>query len=122
MDRVADAADAAAGADAAAAEPALRRARPDSDGEISTAELRKAVASLKKLDRDEDNVITREEAGVGGRGGRGGGDPAQMVDRWMENDANGDGKLSEDEVPEFMAQMIDRRPTPTATATLTATS
>ncbi|HMO64122.1 MAG TPA: EF-hand domain-containing protein, partial [Verrucomicrobiota bacterium] len=86
----------------------------DGDGQISTPELRRAVAALKTLDRDNDGIITREEAGIGrgGRGGPGGmGDPAQIVDRWMENDANGDGKLSEDEraeMPGFMAQALMR--------------
>ena len=80
----------------------------DSDGEITTAELRKAVAALRTLDRDEDGVITREEAGV--RGGRGGpGDPGQMVDRWMEMDADGDGQITPDELgemPEFVARQM----------------
>ncbi len=52
----------------------------------------------------------------GGGGGRGGDgpppgdrpafDPAQIVDRMMENDANGDGKLSPDEVPGRFAEQM----------------
>lgn len=41
----------------------------------------------------------------GGGGGRGGLNPAQFVERLMENDANGDGKLSRDELP---GQFADR--------------
>jgi Ca2+-binding EF-hand superfamily protein len=75
------------------------------DGEISEAELKKAVTALKKLDADSDGKITLAEAsGPGGPGGMG--DPSQMVERWMENDQNGDGKLTSDEVPEFMGRML----------------
>lgn len=45
--------------------------------------------------------------GAGARGG-GGGDPAQIVDRMMQGDANGDGKLSREEMPErFAERMFD---------------
>jgi Ca2+-binding EF-hand superfamily protein len=83
----------------------------DGDGSISKAELRKAVANLAKLDADGDGNITQEEAGAGGPGGPGGpmggmGDPAQMVDRMMSADQNGDGKLTPDEVDPRMGMML----------------
>jgi Ca2+-binding EF-hand superfamily protein len=76
------------------------------DEVISETELRRAVTALKKLDADSDGNITVAEASP--QGGPGGpfGDTNQMVDRWMENDANGDGKLQVDEVPERMAWML----------------
>lgn len=96
------------------------------DGVITTKELRKAVAALKKMDTDRDGNITLAEvnaqvmpAGVGGPGvGRGGqsggrnnfGGPAgfagrdgfeqqQIGQQLMQNDRNGDGRLTPDEVP-----------------------
>ncbi len=78
----------------------------DGDGVITKAELRKAAAALKTLDADGDGTITLAEASPAGGPGGPGGDPSQMVDRMMENDRNGDGKLTEDEVPEFMSRMI----------------
>ena len=44
--------------------------------------------------------------GGGRRFGRGGG--AQMLERLMENDKNGDGKLQRSEMPERMGRMFDR--------------
>ncbi|MCB9844700.1 MAG: hypothetical protein H6811_01760 [Phycisphaeraceae bacterium] len=44
----------------------------------------------------------------GGRQPGGFGDPAQFVERLMENDANGDGKLSRDEVPERFGAFFER--------------
>ncbi len=74
----------------------------DSDGSISQAELRRAAASLKKLDADGDNKITLAEASPpGGPGGPfgGGGDPAQMVDNMIRQfDRNNDGRIGLDEV------------------------
>ncbi|QDS98543.1 EF-hand domain-containing protein [Adhaeretor mobilis] len=81
----------------------------NSDGEISAVELRKAAAALKKLDKDKDGTITlaevTPEGGPGRRGGRGG-DPQQFVTRMMENDKNGDGKLTPNEVPEQLLPML----------------
>lgn len=74
----------------------------DGDNVISAKELRKAVAALKRLDADEDGNITLEEASP--RGGPGG--PGGFADRIMENDANKDGKLTPDEVPEPLARML----------------
>ena len=98
----------------------------DGDGVITTKELRKAVAVLKKMDADRDGNITLAEvnaqvmpAGAGGpgvaRGGQSGGrnnfgGPAGFAGRdgfeqgaisqqLMQNDRNGDGRLTPDEVP-----------------------
>ena len=72
----------------------------DGDGAISMRELRKAVVALKQLDADKDGKITQAEA-TGGPP-----DPQAMIDRVMENDKDGDGKLSKSEVPRHLAQMI----------------
>jgi len=72
----------------------------NSDGVISESELRKAATAIRKLDADGDGAITLAEVsppgGPGGPGGRFGGD--QFVDRVMENDKNGDGTITVDEV------------------------
>ncbi|MCC7389169.1 MAG: hypothetical protein IT431_10415 [Phycisphaerales bacterium] len=49
-----------------------------------------------------------QPGGGGAGGGRQGGppDPQQFIDRMMENDANGDGKLSRDEVPGRFAERL----------------
>jgi Ca2+-binding EF-hand superfamily protein len=84
----------------------------DSDGSISTAELRKAAVALKKLDADSDGKITLAEAspqgGPGGPGGPfGGGDPTQMVDGMIRQmDRNRDGRIGLDEVDERSLRML----------------
>lgn len=95
----------------------FRRSNPmfealDADGDevITVAELKKAAAALKKLDADGDGKITLAEAAPqGGPGGPGGmfGNPEEMVSRMFEeNDKDGDGKLSKDEIPERMGPML----------------
>jgi hypothetical protein len=102
----------------------------DGDGEITTRELRKAVASLKKLDTDKDGKITRAEtlnnvaadpsasgavgsngqsrfsngtvSGGGVNGGGYGSDPRPGAPNMMQYDRNGDGRLSADEMPANM--------------------
>jgi hypothetical protein len=92
------------------------------DGEISADELNNAVAALKKLDKDSDGKLTREEtrpAGFGrgtfgggtfggGSGAFGGGNSAAFVERIMGNDKNKDGKVTKDELPENAQGMLDR--------------
>jgi Ca2+-binding EF-hand superfamily protein len=80
----------------------------DGDGVISARELKRAVVQLKRLDVDKDGSITLAEAGPGlPMGGPVGfGDPAQFVERMMQNDTNGDGRLAADEVPPQLQQML----------------
>jgi Ca2+-binding EF-hand superfamily protein len=76
----------------------------DGDGQITSPELKKAAAALRKLDADNDGILTRDETRP--RGGPGG-DPQQFLDRmFTDNDADGDGALTADEVPERMAPML----------------
>ena len=77
----------------------------DGDGMINNRELRQALKVLKSFDTDGDGNISLEEFSPRGPGGRGG-DPNAMIDRMMENDTNGDGLLTQDEVPEQMARML----------------
>lgn len=102
------------------------------DGEISPDEIEKASESLKGLDANSDGKLSGEEIrprpgrgpagqgnppdaeargrgpeGVGG-GERGGRDPAQFLERLMQADANGDGKISKEEAPERLQANFDR--------------
>lgn len=90
----------------------------DMDGTITSAELEKAAAALKKLDKDGDGKITREEArpefdrGAFGGGGREGGpgnfSPEDFAARMLErSDANKDGELSADELGERGTRMLE---------------
>ena len=80
----------------------------DGDGVITARELRRAAVQLKKLDADKDGNITLAEVGPGPpmMGPMAFGDPAQFVERLMQNDANGDGKLAAEEVPPQLQPML----------------
>lgn len=93
--------------------PIIAALDADRDGEISSEEIENAVAALKKLDKNGDGKLTREEmfGDFGGRGpgGRPGGfNPEQFVARILEADKDGDGKLSKDEAPERMRDRFDQ--------------
>jgi Ca2+-binding EF-hand superfamily protein len=84
----------------------------DADGVITKNELRKAVVQLKKLDTDGDGNLTFAEVtphGVARPVAPAGPawDPNQFVNRLMENDKNGDGKLTADEVTDTVRPMIE---------------
>lgn len=72
----------------------------DGDGAITTRELRKAVVALKQFDADKDGKITQDEVSGGPP------NPQAMIDRAMENDKNGDGKLSKAELPRHLAHAL----------------
>lgn len=97
------------------------------DGVIDEEELKNATAALKKLDRNHDGKLTEEEVrpafgrggpggqfgrggpgGPGERGGPGGVNPEEMVNRMMQFDKDGDGRLSKEELPERMQRMMER--------------
>jgi hypothetical protein len=107
--------------------PILEALDSDRNGEISSSEIDMAVVALKTLDKNKDGKLDREElrpefgdrgfggpppGGFGGRGGFGAreGSPeenAAFIDRVMQRDANDDGKISKDELPEFMQRMME---------------
>lgn len=84
----------------------------DGDGQLSAEEIAAAPAALKQLDRDGDGAISRRE--LIARGGaaapgrpQGRPNPGQFLDRIMQADADGDGKLSKDEAPERLQRRLD---------------
>ncbi len=102
----------------------------DKDGALSADEIANAAAALKKLDKNGDGKVgrdeirteleklrppRREQGGFGGglrRGGQGGAAGGfgrrSFLDRIMEHDKNADGKISARELPERMAGLMDR--------------
>lgn len=97
--------------------PVLQALDTDGDGELSADEIKNASKTLMKLDKNGDGKLSGEEirpAGFGGAGGFGrpgggrGGDPKEMIERFKGFDKNKDGKLSKDELPEFLQQQFER--------------
>ena len=102
--------------------PLVKVLDADSDGELSATEIENASKTLLKLDTNGDGKISADElqpnpadvmpgamAGMGrggeGRPGMGG----EMLARMFEQrDANGDGMLSGDEIPERLQAMVGR--------------
>ena len=101
--------------------PLMMALDADKDGSISVTELENASKALAKLDKDGDGALSPVElrpdfAGAAGEGmpreGRPGfdGPPGkEMMARMFEqHDADNDGKLSGDEIPERMQQKLAR--------------
>lgn len=124
------------GAGGLGASPALGRALDkDQDGELSADEIRAAAASVAALDLNHDGKVTRDElragsgfamrqpgmmgnrpgqGAAGGAAGAGagaaapGGGAMSLADRMMKNDKNGDGILTQDEMPKPLQQMVGK--------------
>lgn len=104
--------------------PVMMALDADGNGEISADEINNATAALKKLDRNKNGKLDADElrpefgggppgggreggGGPPGGGGRGGFGGQGFVDGMLERyDANKDGKLSGDEIPERMRDRV----------------
>jgi Ca2+-binding EF-hand superfamily protein len=86
------------------------------DGQLSADEINGAVAALKSLDKDGDGIVSTMEmmpsGGPRGQAGLPGTDraasPEMMMRMFANRDADGDGKLSGDEIPEMMRNRLER--------------
>ena len=91
------------------------------DGKLSVDEIKAAPQALKKLDANKDGKLSAEEIGwpprfpgfPGGGGPPFGGPPfggerggRSLAERIMARDANGDGKVTKDELPKSMQFLI----------------
>ncbi len=118
-DHAAKAADQAA-AEADLANALLAAADTDGDGVVTKIELRKAMAALRKADKENKGNITvvdkRADAGAApaagnpaqgvGAAGAGGGRGNEAMARFMQLDRNHDGRLTRDEVsPQDMVML-----------------
>jgi Ca2+-binding EF-hand superfamily protein len=111
--------------------PILNAIDTNQDGILSAAEIAACVAELRKLDKNADGKLTRDEAGIhmdqlpgraGGRGGapgggRGGEPPEipapppsadDMTATFMRFDANNNGQLEKSELPERFQGLFER--------------
>ena len=94
--------------------PVLEAIDTDKNGELSAEEISNAATALKTLDKNSDGKLDMAETrpnfeGMGrGFGGPPGGGSEEMMNRLMAMDANKNGKLEKDEVPERMQSMFSR--------------
>lgn len=93
----------------------------DKDGALSADEIANAAEALKKLDKNGDGKVGRDEIRTeleklrpprreqgGRRGGGGLFGRRSFLARIMEHDKNADGKISASELPAVMAGLMDR--------------
>ena len=87
--------------------PLMQALDLDKNAELSTEELKKAPTSLRGLDKNKDGKLVIEELRPAGFPG---GDrlPAELVADLMASDANKDGKLSREELPERLRPIFER--------------
>lgn len=91
------------------------------DGKVTKDEAPEPMRRMfQRVDANQDGAIDKEEAeamaerahGFGGRGDPGGRGRGDLLGRLMRRDADGDGKLTKDELPEWMRQdMFDKNDT-----------
>jgi Ca2+-binding EF-hand superfamily protein len=92
-------------------EPIYAALDTNHDGTISAEEIAAAPKSLLALDKNGDGQLTRDEVLPSGPPPGAGpfGNSEERANRLFDQfDANKDGKLSRDEVPERMQEMFDR--------------
>ncbi len=98
------------------AERMFERFDSNGDGEITPDEIPQRVQRRMQLDRNGDGVLTREElsqgpsgVGFGGGPGMAPGGPGARAERMFERfDADSDGTVTKDELPEGMQQFMER--------------
>lgn len=97
--------------------PVLEAIDTDKNGELSAEEIANATTALKTLDKNSDGKLDMAEMrpnfegmgrGFGGPPGVGQGGSEEMMNRLIAMDANKNGKLEKDEVPERMQSMFSR--------------
>lgn len=89
--------------------PILRALDTNGNGELSASEVANASASLRKLDKNNDGNIDKNELRPqGNRRNRGNGQRGNFQERMKRWDTNNDGKLSKEEAPERMQDRWDR--------------
>ena len=100
--------------------PLMKILDTDKDGTLSASEIANASKALIQLDKNGDGIVSAEEmrpdpstmpGGFAGAGGNGPFNGAMMSQMFERSDANKDGKLTGDEIPERMRdrlKMIDK--------------